>query len=591
VITDDLSALVRQAVLEARDAGELPLSTDSFAVNLETPNNKAHGDYSSNIALTLKKATGLNDSRDIAHRILRHLPASHPLIARVEVAGPGFMNFYLKPDWLHDTLVKIEAEDTGYGTGTARQGEKILIEFVSANPTGPISVVNGRAAALGDVLGNLLAAQGAGVGREFYVNDALNSLQLEKFAQSVTIRYLQQLGHPVLVPAANDDEADTTEPGVAQAGEKPLVHFPKDGYRGEYVKDIAKAIVAEVGDRYENAPEAERAPFFRKATLERIVAAQRAALEAFGIVYDEWFYESRLYDDGEVDNAIALLRERGYTYEKDGALWLKSTAFGDDKDRVLVRSNEKATYVAADAAYHANKFRRGYTHLIDIWGADHHGYVSRLKAGVAALGYDPKDLEIILTQMVSLVREGEAVIGGKRKGNVIELKEDLIDEIGKDAARFYFLLNSYETPATVDVELAKKQSNENPVYYVQYAHARLCNILRRAEEQGVALQPAQAVNRSLLAHPAELDVLRKLADYPQEVAIAAKDYAPHRLTRYAMDLASLLNIFYENCRVLPGKDDPVATDLTTARLALVNGARIVLRNLLGLLGVSAPEKM
>ncbi|HZP83926.1 MAG TPA: arginine--tRNA ligase [Chthonomonadaceae bacterium] len=591
MITDDLSALVRQAVLEARDAGELPLSTDSFAVNLETPNNKAHGDYSSNIALTLKKATGLNDSRDIAHRILRHLPASHPLIARVEVAGPGFMNFYLKPDWLHDTLVKIEAEDTGYGTGTARQGEKILIEFVSANPTGPISVVNGRAAALGDVLGNLLAAQGAGVGREFYVNDALNSLQLEKFAQSVTIRYLQQLGHPVLVPAANDDEADTTEPGVAQAGEKPLVHFPKDGYRGEYVKDIAKAIVAEVGDRYENAPEAERAPFFRKATLERIVAAQRAALEAFGIVYDEWFYESRLYDDGEVDNAIALLRERGYTYEKDGALWLKSTAFGDDKDRVLVRSNEKATYVAADAAYHANKFRRGYTHLIDIWGADHHGYVSRLKAGVAALGYDPKDLEIILTQMVSLVREGEAVIGGKRKGNVIELKEDLIDEIGKDAARFYFLLNSYETPATVDVELAKKQSNENPVYYVQYAHARLCNILRRAEEQGVALQPAQAVNRSLLAHPAELDVLRKLADYPQEVAIAAKDYAPHRLTRYAMDLASLLNIFYENCRVLPGKDDPVATDLTTARLALVNGARIVLRNLLGLLGVSAPEKM
>jgi arginyl-tRNA synthetase len=591
VITDDLSALVRQAVLDARDAGELPLSTDSFAVNLETPNNKAHGDYSSNIALTLKKATGLNDSRDIANRILRHLPAGHPLIARVEVAGPGFMNFYLKPDWLHDTLVKIEAEDTGYGTGTARQGEKILIEFVSANPTGPISVVNGRAAALGDVLGNLLAAQGAGVGREFYINDALNSLQLEKFAQSVTIRYLQQLGHPVLVPAANDDEADTTEPGVAQAGEKPLVHFPKDGYRGEYVKDIAKAIVAEVGDRYENAPEAERAPFFRKATLERIVAAQRAALEAFGIVYDEWFYESRLYDDGEVDNAIALLRERGYTYEKDGALWLKSTEFGDDKDRVLVRSNEKATYVAADAAYHANKFRRGYTHLIDIWGADHHGYVSRLKAGVAALGYDPKDLEIILTQMVSLVREGEAVIGGKRKGNVIELKEDLIDEIGKDAARFYFLLNSYETPATVDVELAKKQSNENPVYYVQYAHARLCNILRRAEEQGVALQPAQAVNRSLLAHPAELDVLRKLADYPQEVAIAAKDYAPHRLTRYAMDLASLLNIFYENCRVLPGKDDPVATDLTTARLALVNGARIVLRNLLGLLGVSAPEKM
>jgi len=594
MITDDLSALLRAAVLAARDAGELTLTEETFPITLETPRNKQHGDYSSNLALTLKKATGLNDSRAIAAHIVRYLPQDHPLIERVEIAGPGFINFYLKPDWLHDMLVRIEHEDTCYGKTNERAGERVLIEFVSANPTGPISVVNGRAAVLGDVLGNLLEAQGCAIGREYYINDALNSLQLEKFADSVTIRYLQLLGHPVLMPASGDGEEDVIEPGgnyPGVEGNRPLIPFPKDGYRGEYVKDIARAILEDVGPVYTQTSDEERAEFFRRATLDRMIAAQRDALEAFGIFYDTWFYESSLYEEGEVDQTIERLREHGYVYEKDGALWLRSSELGDDKDRVLVRSNEKATYIAADAAYHDNKFRRGYTRLINIWGADHHGYVGRLKAAVAGLGYDPAHLEIVLTQMVSLVREGEVVLGGKRKGNVIELKEDLIDEIGKDAARFYFLLNSYETPATVDVELAKKQSNENPVYYVQYAHARLSSILRRAEEQGIALTPARNVERSLLAHPTELDVLRKLTDYPEEVAFAARDYAPHRLTRYAIDLAGLLNIFYENCRVLPGQEDPVAAEMTAARLALVNSARIVLRNLLDLLGITAPDKM
>ncbi|HLV81903.1 MAG TPA: arginine--tRNA ligase [Chthonomonadaceae bacterium] len=605
MITDDLIELLRAAVRAARDAGEMTLTEETFPVTLETPRNKQHGDYSSNLALTLKKATGLNDSRAIAASIVRHLPEDHSLIERVEIAGPGFINFYLTPDWLHAMLVKIEHEDASYGKTNDRADERVLIEFVSANPVGPISVVNGRAAVLGDVLGHLLAAQGCQVGREYYINDALNSLQLEKFAESVTIRYLQQLGHPVLMPASGEGEEDMIEPGTdypGLEGERPLIPFPKDGYRGEYVKDIARVILAEVGPVYAQTSAEERVGFFRRATLDRMIAAQRDALEAFGIVYDTWFFESRLYDDGEVDQTIERLREHGYVYEKDGALWLRSSALGDDKDRVLVRSNEKATYIAADAAYHDNKFRRGYTRLINIWGADHHGYVGRLKAAVAALGYDPDHLEIVLTQMVSLVREGEVVLGGKRKGNVIELKEDLIDEIGRDAARFYFLLNSYETPATVDVELAKKQSNENPVYYVQYAHARLSSILRRAEEQGIEGRGnrEQGTGKreekgrgelSLLTHPTELDVLRKLADYPAEVAAAARDYAPHRLTRYAIDLAGLLNIFYENCRVLPGQEDPVAEELTSARLALVKGARIVLRNLLGLLGITAPEKM
>ena len=593
MITDDLSLLIRDAIRSASDAGEFTLSEAEFPVTLETPRNKQHGDYSCNIALTLKKLTGLSDSRDIASRIVRHLPPDHPLIERVEVAGPGFLNFHLKPDWLHAVLVRIEAENSAYGTSGQRQGEKILIEFVSANPTGPISVVNGRAAALGDVLANLLASQGAEVGREFYVNDALNSTQLELFAESVFIRYLQQLGHPVLMPPADQEEQEIIEPGVPSpaAQDMPLVHFPQNGYRGEYVKDIARSIVEDIGDRYRAASEEERAPYFRENTLNRMVGAQRATLESFGVRFDTWYFESSLYDSGAVERAIAALRERGFAYEKDGALWLRSTDFGDDKDRVLVRSNEKATYVAADAAYHGNKFERGYTHLINIWGADHHSYVARLKAAVAALGFDANHLEIILTQMVSLVRNGEAVIGGKRKGVVIELKEELVDEVGIDAARFYFLLNSYETPATVDVELAKKQNSENPVYYAQYAHARLCNILRTAQDAGLESLPANQVDRSLLTHPNELDVLRKLSDYPAEVTQAANDYAPHRLTRYAIDLGSLLNIFYENCRVLANERNPVAPELSLARLALVNSARIVQRNLLTLLGVTAPEKM
>ena len=586
MITDDLAELVRSAVLAARDAGEFALLEETFTVNLEAPKNRLHGDYSSSIALTLKKNVGMNDSREIAARILKHLPAGNALITKVEIAGPGFMNFHLKPTWLQNELVKIEFQDGCYGTSDVQKGEKVLIEFVSANPTGPISVVNGRAAALGDVLGNLLASQGCTVEREFYINDALNSLQLEHFAEAAYARYLQQLGHPL-------EFADgRIEPGMNASGkELSKASFPEDGYPGDYVKDIAKEIVAEVGAKFDDASGDERNAFFRKKTLQWMLDTQKKTLAAFGLNYDTWFFESSLYESGEVEKAIQSLKDRGFAYEKDGALWLKSSDFGDEKDRVLVRSNEKATYIAADAAYHRNKFERGATRLINIWGADHHGYVARLKAGVAALGYDQSRLDIILTQMVSLVRDGEAVIGGKRKGVMIELKEDLIDEIGKDAARFYFLLNSYETPATVDVELAKKQSNENPVYYVQYAHARLCNILKMAEERGIALKPAQECDLTLLIHPSELEVLRKLADYSEDVAFATRECAPHKLTRYAIDLASLLNGFYENCRVLPPKEETEIPELTAPRLALVNGARIVMRNLLTLLGIAAPDKM
>lgn len=606
MITEELTAVIRQAVFAARDAGEFSLTEEELPIKLEMPPDKQFGDYSTNLALTLKRVTGLNDSRTIALAIQKHLPVGVGLIERVEVAGPGFLNFYLKPTWLQDTLLRVETELERYGTNRTRAGERVLIEFVSANPTGPISVVNGRAAVLGDVLGNLLISQGCDVGREFYINDALNSLQLELFAAAVKARYLQQLGYAVEMPNGAIEQGTNVTHAIDRHA--PVV-FPPKGYLGEYVRDIAREIVDEVGDRYETSllrqmashegsqevslsPEdQERELYFRQVTLQRMVATQRRALDAFGVHFDRWFYESSLYESGAVDEVIRKLKERGFTYTKGGAIWLTSSAFGDDEDRVLVRSNEKATYVAADAAYHEDKFRRGYTHLIDIFGADHHGYVSRLKASISALGYDLAQIDVILHQMVSLVRDGEAVIGGKRQGNVIELKEDLIDDIGKDAARFYFLLNSYETPATVDVELARRQSNENPVYYVQYAHARLCNILRRAEEQGLALRKAEQVDRTLLIHPKELDVLRKLSDFPGEVTFAAARVAPHRLPRYAMELAGLLNLFYENCRVLPGSDETISPELTFARLSLVNGARIVLNNLLCLIGVSAPERM
>ncbi|MDE2207988.1 MAG: arginine--tRNA ligase, partial [Armatimonadetes bacterium] len=461
----------------------------------------------------------------------------------------------------------------------------------SANPTGPISVVNGRAAAVGDVLANLLQFAGAAVAREFYVNDALNSTQLERFALSVRARYLQELGRPLLIPPADGSADSVLEAGASGNRDGEPILFPADGYRGEYVRDIAREVAITAGRAWETAPEDEALQFFRAATLERLVASQRAALLAFGVEFDVWFYESELYASGAVDSVINQLKERGCTYELDSALWIRSSEYGDEKDRVLIRSNDKPTYVAADIAYHHNKFQRGFNHLLDIWGADHHGYVQRLTAGVTALGYNREDLEIILHQMVCLLRNGEAVMGGKRDGVVIELETDLINVIGRDAARFYFLLASHDTPATVDVDLAQRESTENPVYYVQYAHARLCNILEKAAAAGILPPTAEDVDPEQLCERSERDLARILAQFPQVCQVATEMREPHRLTRFCIDLASALNTFYEHCRVLPGPGNPQDVDLTRARLALVDGARIVLANALTLLGVTAPARM
>ncbi|MCC6728389.1 MAG: arginine--tRNA ligase [Chthonomonadales bacterium] len=561
MITDQLAAVLRQAVDAARAAGELAANLDSVAIAFEPPRDKRHGDFASNFAMVAARAAGL-PPREVAARIARRLPTGDGVVERVEVAGPGFLNFHLRPSWLQDALVAIESADRAYGQGDSRVGERTLIEFVSANPTGPISVVNGRAAALGDTLRNLLAACGAEVASEFYVNDALNSTQLDLLGESLAARYLQRLGRDAEMPA--------------------------DGYQGEYLVEIASELVAEFGAAYADLPAAERSARFRELAATRMVEQQCADLAAFGVRFDRWFYESSLYEAGAVARAIEAMRARGHAYEKDGALWLRTTELtDDDQDRVLVRSNEKETYVAADAAYHRDKFERGYNRLIDIWGADHHGYVARLKAGIAALGLPPERCEIILTQMVLLMREGEPVRGSKRAGDIIPLI-DLVREVGKDAARFYFLLNSYETTATFDLELARRQSAENPVYYAQYAHARCCNVLRRAAELRVAPRPAAHLDRSLLSHEKELDLLRKLADYPGEVRLAADMLAPHRLTAFVRELGQSLHQFYEEC---PALKEGVPEPLRDARLAVFNASRIVVRNLLGLLGVSAPDVM
>lgn len=561
MITDELSALIRAAVAAAVAHGDLDVDSSQVEVTLEPPRNRQFGDFACNVALVLAGKVGM-PPREVARRIADRLEIDGTIIEQVDIAGPGFLNFRLKPTWLHDTLLAVEEADAAYGRNESHAGERVLIEFVSANPTGPISVVNGRAAALGDTLGNLLAASGAHVEREFYINDALNSLQLDHLAASLVARYAQQLGL-----------------------DWPM---PEDGYQGEYVVEIARDLVEEHGDALIALPEPERSQTFRTLATSRMIEQQRRDLEAFGVRYDRWFYESSLYETGAVRRAIEQMRARGYAYEKDGALWLRSTALAeDDQDRVLVRSNDRETYVAADAAYHKDKLDRGFTRLIDVWGADHHGYVARLKAGIAALGYDPACCEIVLTQMVLLVRDGEPVKGSKRAGDIIPLA-DLVNEIGRDAARFHFLLNSYETTATFDMELAKRQSNENPVYYAQYAHARCCNVLRRASELEVTVRPASGVDLRLLVAPKELELLRKLSEFPAEVQAAADSMAPHRLTAFVREIGQALHQFYEEC---PALKEGVEPELRDARLALFNATRIVVRNLLALLGVSAPDRM
>ena len=560
-LKEKIKANLVAAAGSAQVAGDFSFSEIPHFV-LEVPRERSHGDLASNLAMLLTRQAKLSP-RIIAEKLIAGFDKSGTWVQDIEIAGPGFINFRLDPNWLAQVVPDILSQGTGYGSSSLGQGEKVQVEFVSANPTGLLHMGNARGAALGDTLASLLSFAGYEVSREFYINDTGN--QIENFGKSLEARYLQQMGQDV--------------------------PFPEEGYHGQDLVDTVIKLVKQVGDKYVNtAPELRREMMVKYALQEKLTDIKQV-LQEFGVEYDVWFSEQTLHDQGQVQQVLEQLKEKGYIYEKEGALWLRSTEFGDEKDEVVVRGNGTPTYFAADIAYHKNKFQRGFNKVINIWGADHHGHVARMKGAMNALGYNPDNLQILLMQLVRLIQQGEIVRMSKRSGQYITLRE-LIDEVGKDAARFFFILRDPDSTVEFDLDLAKAESAENPVYYVQYAHARLCSILRKAVEEpdevtAKSQLPADKVDYSLLLNSnSERELLRKLGEFPSEAATAAQLLEPHRIARFSLDLASLFHTFYNDQRVLA--DEP---GLRAARLNLVGATRTTLRNILSILGVSAPERM
>jgi arginyl-tRNA synthetase len=550
-IKNVLSEAVAAAVQKAMEEGKLNRG-DLNPVVLTVPPQKAFGDFATNFALQAAKNLHCAP-RVIAGAVKENLAC--PCVEKVEIAGPGFLNFYLKSDWLYQSLSDILKKGTSYGNLPKKDGEKIQIEFVSANPTGPLHVGHGRGAAVGSALANLMKAAGYDVTREYYINDAGN--QMHNLAASVNARYLELFNIPC--------------------------PFPENGYHGEDIVVTAKRIREKYGDAFLSMDENERLEKFQTLAKDEKLAALREDLAAFNCEFDVWFSEQSLHDADKINQAVETLREKGYIYEKEGALWFKSTEFGDDKDRVVIRDNGLSTYFAADIAYHKNKFERGFDRVINLWGADHHGYIPRMKAAMQALGYRPEQLEILILQMVSLYRNGELVKMSKRTGKAVTLNE-LIEEVGTDAARFFFIMRSMDSQLDFDLTLATEHSNDNPVYYVQYAHARICSIMRQMEEEKIQLDPD--CDLTVLTEPVEVDLIKKLNTYEELIETAAAERAPHKIAHYVYELAGLFHSFYNQCRVL-GVDPAVQQ----ARLALITAVGNTLRHGLMILGVSAPEHM
>jgi len=554
-IAAGIKTALETAALEARRRGEL--SFESFPeFTVEVPRERGHGDLATNLALVLARAAG-RPPREIGEAILRHLRPAGTWIQAAEIAGPGFINFRLDPGWVYRVPALVEAQQDRWGDCDLGAGVKVQVEFVSANPTGLLHMGNARGAALGDTLANVLAAAGYQVTREYYINDAGH--QIENFALSLEARYLELFGREAV--------------------------FPEEGYHGEDLVDTVRAFAERCGGRYlEVSPEERRRALVDFALEEKLTGIRRS-LERFGVHYDVWFSEQSLHSRGQVRETLRELERRGFLYEQEGAGWFRASALANAKDEVVVRSSGVPTYFAADIAYHVNKFARGFERVINIWGADHHGHVARLKAAMAALGYDPERVTVIIMQLVRLFQGGELLRMSKRTGQYVTLDE-LLDEVGKDAARYFFLLRSADSHLDFDLDLAKSQSEENPVYYVQYAHARIASILRHAEAEGYEVPAADEVDVRRLTHPAEIELLRKIADWPGVVEAAARALEPHRLPYYAHELASTFHRFYTQCRVL--HPDP---GLRGARLVLVKITQRTLARVLSLMGVSAPESM
>lgn len=533
------------------------LELASESIHVEIPGNLEHGDFSTNVAMTLAKQVKQSPAR-IAAALVRALPFAPDRVSETWVAGPGFINFRLGPQWLNETLIEIEAADERYGACDAGQGQRVQVEFVSANPTGPLAVSHGRQAVIGDAISRLFEWTGHVVTREYYFNNAGRQMRL--LAESVYARYLEVLGRPY--------------------------PFPEEGYQGDYIRDIAQAIADEYGDTLAGAAERDDLTLF-KETAERLIFENiKATLARLGIVFDVFYNESSLYETGRVAAVIDTLTQRGATYEKDGALWFKATEFGLPQDKVLVKSTTgEPTYRLPDIAYHQHKFERGFDLIVDIFGADHHAAYQEVIAGLNALGCETSKLNVLIHQFVTLTKDGEQVRMSKRKATFVTL-DDLLDEVGPDVVRFFFLMRNLHSHLNFDLNVATAQSDENPVYYVQYAHARIVSILRHAEETGAVRLPAARVDLSRLSSPEEVALIKILRRLPEVILGAATMYEPHRITTYVREVAATFHPFYHRHRVVT--DDRA---LTQSRLALVNTTRIVLRNGLAVIGVSAPEKM
>ena len=526
---------------------------------IEIPNDKSHGDFAANVAMVCAKALKMNP-RQIATILMERMIFDGTYFERCEMAGPGFLNFFLSKEWFARVIKAIEADGENYGRSQEGGNQKIMVEFVSANPTGPMHMGNARGGALGDCLAAVLDWAGYDVTREFYVNDAGN--QIEKFGKSLEARYLQ----------------------IYQGEE--AVPFPEDGYHGEDIRIRAQEFADIHGDAYVDAEEKERRDALVAYALPKNIEGLKTDLEKYRITYDVWFRESTLHESGAIGDIVKTLSEKGLTYEKDGAIWYKATAYGGEKDEVLIRANGNPTYFAADIAYHYNKFAvRGFDRVINVWGADHHGHVARLKGAMDAIGLNGNRLDIVLMQLVRLTRDGEVVRMSKRTGKAITLT-DLLDEVPIDAARFLFNMREPGSQMEFDLGLAVEQSSQNPVYYVQYAHARICSILKNLAAEGISPKERQLDDLLCFTQPEEIELIRHMAIYPSEILESARTYDPARITRYVIELANKFHKFYNACRV---KGE--AEDVMQARLALCLATRTVIRNVLTMLKINVPETM
>lgn len=550
-IKNQLKEEIKAAVLNAglADEAEIP------EVVLETPKDKSHGDYSTNMAMQLARIAK-KAPRQIADEVVSSFDKEKASIEKIEIAGPGFINFHMNNHYLTELIPAVLEAGEAYGESNVGKGEKIQVEFVSANPTGDLHLGHARGAAVGDSLCNTLKKAGYDVSREYYINDAGN--QINNLALSVDARYFQALGL-----------------------EKDM---PEDGYHGEDIIEIGKKIADEYGDRFIHEEEIGRLSFFREYGLKYEMDKLKSDLEEFRVPFDVWYSETSLYENKKIDQALEILKEKGFIYDEDGATWFRSTDFGDDKNRVLIKNDGTYTYLLPDIAYHKDKLDRGFTKLINVWGADHHGYIPRMSAAIEAMGYPKETLEVEIIQLVHLYKNGEKMKMSKRTGKAVTMR-DLIEEVGLDAVRYFFAMRSADTHMDFDLDLAVSKSNENPVYYAQYAHARICSMIRQGESLGI--QTEGTLDLKEIHSEKEYDLLKTIGSFPEIVADAAEKRIPHRVTNYIYELASVLHSFYNAEKVL----DPENEEKSRARLALMKATRITLKNALELIGVSAPEKM